>query len=83
MPLGAIPVLEMKDIRYCQSMALVQYAAKQAGHYPEDPSEALVVDEFMDACCEIQVKVAPLLLQKLQAQSDDYDETERERFGKA
>jgi glutathione S-transferase len=56
MPLGSMPILKIDGADHCQSMALARYAAKKAGYYPEDPLEALIVDEVMDTCNEIMSK---------------------------
>mmetsp|Transcript_18052 Transcript_18052/g.29913 ORF Transcript_18052/g.29913 Transcript_18052/m.29913 type:complete len:204 (-) Transcript_18052:196-807(-) len=52
-PLGVVPTMKIGNTTYCQSNALARYAAKLAGFYPEDPLEALIVDEVMDTCSEI------------------------------
>jgi glutathione S-transferase len=55
-PLGSLPVLKVDGMSYCQSAALSRYAAKLAGFYPDDPLEALVVDEVLETCNEIMGK---------------------------
>jgi glutathione S-transferase len=52
-PLGSVPVLKIDGIQHCQSVALMRYAAKLAGFYPEDPLEALAVDEIVDSINEL------------------------------
>ncbi|EEY69352.1 glutathione S-transferase, putative [Phytophthora infestans T30-4] len=46
LPLGQVPVLELDGMVYGQSMAIARYAAKIAGLYPSDATEALKVDVF-------------------------------------
>nr|WEU39148.1 glutathione S-transferase [Saccharina japonica] len=41
------PVYEMDGAMYTQSTALLRYAGKLGGTYPEDPLEALKVDEIV------------------------------------
>eukprot|EP00904_Undaria_pinnatifida_P011730 jgi/Undpi1/7688/HiC_scaffold_23.g10161.m1 len=42
-----VPVYEMDGTDYTQSTALLRYAGKLGGTYPEDPIEALKVDEIV------------------------------------
>jgi prostaglandin-H2 D-isomerase / glutathione transferase len=55
-PLGSVPILKINGTPHVQSIALVRYAAKLAGFYPQDLLEALVVDEVMDAINELRSK---------------------------
>ncbi len=48
-PFNALPALEMNDGVYTQSNAMNRYFGKQAGLYPEDPWQAFLCDEVMDA----------------------------------
>ncbi|CAM9733614.1 unnamed protein product [Chrysoparadoxa australica] len=48
LPTGQLPVLEVDGATIAQSAAILRYAGKLAGLYPEDPLEALKVDEIMD-----------------------------------
>lgn len=53
-PLGALPVLTLPDGRVVtQSVAIARYAARLAKLYPEDPLEALFVDELLDTIGDI------------------------------
>lgn len=52
-PLGVVPLLKIDGNTYLQSLALLRYAGKQAGFYPEDPLEALKVDQAMDSVNEM------------------------------
>ena len=53
-PLGQMPVLTFPDGRIIlQSVAIARYAAKLAGLYPDDPLEALEVDEIVDSIHEV------------------------------
>eukprot|EP00903_Cladosiphon_okamuranus_P012912 g12055.t1 len=42
-----LPVLEMDGVEYTQSTALLRYAGKLGGLFPEDPLAALKVDEIV------------------------------------
>jgi len=48
-PFNALPAIEMNDGVYTQSNAMNRYFGKQAGLYPEDPWQAFLCDEVMDA----------------------------------
>ena len=52
-PLGAVPILKIDGNTYCQSLSLLRYAGKLAGFYPEDPLEALKVDQALDSLNEL------------------------------
>nr|WEU39152.1 glutathione S-transferase [Saccharina japonica] len=43
----AVPVYQLDGTNYTQSTALLRYAGKLGGTYPEDPLEALKVDEIV------------------------------------
>lgn len=53
MPFNALPVVEMNGGIYTQSNAMNRYFGKQAGLYPEDPWQAFLCDEVMDAVEDI------------------------------
>jgi glutathione S-transferase len=48
-PFNALPAIEMNDGVYTQSNAMNRYFGRQAGLYPEDPWQAFLCDEIMDA----------------------------------
>jgi prostaglandin-H2 D-isomerase / glutathione transferase len=59
-PLGSMPILKIgsdgddaEPFTHCQSVALARYAAKLAGMYPDDPLQALYVDEVMETANEL------------------------------
>ena len=52
-PLGFVPLLKVNGKTFCQSKALMRYAAKKAGMYPTDDLEALAVDEAVDTLDEM------------------------------
>lgn len=56
-PLGCLPTLKMFDDPnippFCQSTALARYAAKQAGYYPNNDLDALIVDEVLETINEL------------------------------
>lgn len=51
-PLHQVPTLKIGDTTYIQSLALIRFVAKQAGFYPIDDFECLLVDEMMETCHE-------------------------------
>eukprot|EP00049_Salpingoeca_infusionum_P002725 m.59193 g.59193 ORF g.59193 m.59193 type:complete len:210 (-) comp11756_c1_seq2:115-744(-) len=57
MPLGQMPVLTVDGKPHTQSMAGARYAAKLAKVYPEDPLQALKVDEFVEIVSELSLIV--------------------------
>ena len=52
-PLGSVPVLKVDGVAHCQSVALARYAGKLGGFYPEDPVQALIVDEAIESLNEL------------------------------
>jgi len=75
-PLESLPVLKIDGVSHVQSVALARYAGRLAGWYPDDPLEALVVDETMESLNEIMSKAPksndPGELKKLR---EEYQET--------
>ncbi|KNC49741.1 glutathione S-transferase 2 [Thecamonas trahens ATCC 50062] len=59
LPYGSLPVLEIDGTDYAQSNAILRYAGKLTGAYPEDPVAALMVDELLDATEDIVNMLAP------------------------
>jgi glutathione S-transferase len=49
MRFNCAPVLRIDDVEITQSNAMLRYAGKLAGLYPEDTTQALYCDEAMDA----------------------------------
>lgn len=53
-PLGQMPVLTLPDGKIVtQSVAIARYVGKRANLYPEDPLEALFVDEIIDVTSDV------------------------------
>ena len=48
-PLNALPTLEIRGEVYTQSNAMCRYVGKQAKLYPDDPWQAFLCDEIMEA----------------------------------
>ena len=48
-PLNALPTLEIRGEVYTQSNAMSRYIGKQAKLYPDDPWQAFLCDEVMEA----------------------------------
>lgn len=74
-PLGSVPVLKIDGIQHVQSVALARYAGKLGGFYPDDPLQALCVDEVMDTLNELTAR-AP------RAKDPDEMKVAREHFQK-
>lgn len=55
-PLGFVPILKVDGKPYCQSSALVRFAAKKAGWYPKDDILAMAVDEVFETLNELSGK---------------------------
>jgi glutathione S-transferase len=53
---GQMPLLEIDGQPFAQSMAILRYVGRVAGLYPDDPIEALRVDELLDCCIDIRSK---------------------------
>ena len=56
-PFGGMPVLEVDGQVVSQSNAINRYVGKLAGLYPDDPWQAALCDEAMDAVEDIESKV--------------------------
>ena len=54
-PFNAVPTVEVNGGVYTQSNAMNRYFGKQAGLYPEDPWQAFLCDEVMDAVEDLMV----------------------------
>ena len=52
-PLGSVPVLKVDGVPHCQSVALARYAGRLGGFYPDDPLQALAVDEAVESLNEL------------------------------
>jgi len=57
LPLKQCPVLEVDGVAITQSNAINRYVGKLTGLYPEDPYQALLCDEIMDAMEDLTTKV--------------------------
>mmetsp|Transcript_946 Transcript_946/g.2153 ORF Transcript_946/g.2153 Transcript_946/m.2153 type:complete len:150 (-) Transcript_946:117-566(-) len=53
---------------HCQSVALARYAGKLGGFYPEDPVQALIVDEAIESLNELMA-VAPKRYERVHAET--------------
>ncbi len=56
-PFGAIPVLEVDGQTVAQSNGINRFVGKLAGLYPEDPWQAALCDEVMDAVEDVTHKI--------------------------
>lgn len=58
-PFGQVPVLEIDGVQVTQCDAMLRYAGKLAGLYPNDAYQALLCDEVMYVVEEAGVKMGP------------------------
>lgn len=56
-PLGQVPVLTVDGVQVTQSDAITRYAGKLAGLYPQEPVQALLCDEVLQAVEDISMQV--------------------------
>lgn len=57
-PMGSLPVLTLPSgTVVCESLAIARYAAKRGGLYPDDPEQALLVDEILHLIDSVNGKV--------------------------
>jgi prostaglandin-H2 D-isomerase / glutathione transferase len=59
LPFGSVPVLEVDGVAVTQSNAIVRYAGRLGGLYPEDERQALYCDEAMDVVEDISHYLGP------------------------
>merc|ERR1712137_216846 len=64
LPNGQVPVLDLDGKRYFQSIALLRYAGKRAGLYPDDPLLALQVDQAVDTLQDLTNALAASMSEK-------------------
>ena len=60
-PFNACPFMEVDGQMVAQSNTLTRYAGKLAGLYPEDPWQAALCDEILDAVEDMWVKLGPTM----------------------
>ncbi len=58
-PFGQVPVLQVDGVQVTQCDAILRYAGKLAGLYPQDPFQALLCDEVMYVVEEASVRLSP------------------------
>ncbi|MBR7791166.1 glutathione S-transferase family protein [Undibacterium sp. FT147W] len=58
-PFGQVPVLEVDGVQLTQCDAILRYAGKLAGLYPQDPLQALYCDEVSFVVEEAGIKMGP------------------------
>ncbi|CAM9329103.1 unnamed protein product [Discosporangium mesarthrocarpum] len=64
LPYGQLPVLEVDGVTYAQSSAIVRYAGKISGLYPEDNLAALKVDEIVSSVDDFNNLLGPSMREK-------------------
>ncbi|KAF4042189.1 Glutathione S-transferase C-terminal domain [Phytophthora infestans] len=75
LPLGQVPVLELDGTVYGQSMAIARYAAKIAGLYPSDATEALKVDVFSCSLEDLEGPIVDFMLKT----SDETEKAQKKK----
>ncbi|MBX2870087.1 MAG: glutathione S-transferase family protein [Acidiferrobacterales bacterium] len=55
LPLKAVPVMEVDGVSYCESNAMTRYVGKLTGLYPDDPWQAFLCDEILEASEDVTV----------------------------
>lgn len=63
-PFNACPFLEFEDRIVGQSNAIARYVGRLVGLYPEDPLQALLCDELLDAVEEMWMRIGPTMMIK-------------------
>lgn len=61
LPLGQLPILQVHDETYAQSMTIARYAAKMTGLYPQDPVAGLRADMVSETLSELRNKFSGIL----------------------
>lgn len=56
-PFGQVPVLEVDGVQVTQSDAITRYAGRLANLYPQDPYQALLCDEILQATEDFNIKL--------------------------
>ena len=64
LPFGQVPVFEVNGEIVAQSNAFLRYVGKFSGLYPDDPFDALKVDEIVDGVSDSMLLLRPSLLEK-------------------
>ena len=57
MPYKQMPVLEVDGKKYCQSLAIIRYLAREFGLIGKDSTTQAKADEFAEACSEVMMKL--------------------------
>eukprot|EP01134_Creolimax_fragrantissima_P006381 CFRG6381T1 len=76
-PFGMVPVLEVEGQVYAEGYAILRYAGKLSGLYPEDPLQALRVDEVLAV---IETSFVPALGRTFFMTDEAEKKAERERI---
>ena len=58
-PFGQVPILVVDGVTIAQTGAIARFCGKLSGHYPEDPIQAALVDQFIDAATDVTTKLSP------------------------
>ena len=75
-PLGSLPVLTLPDGRkVTQTDAMLRWAGRAAKLYPDDPIEALLVDEITQCVIDVLAKTPPAAGEEGKAKRTEYAES--------
>ncbi|CAG9465723.1 unnamed protein product [Pedinophyceae sp. YPF-701] len=58
LPFGSLPTMEVDGKLFAQSSAMLRYAGRLSGLYPEDPLEAFKVDMIVDGILDVQTPLS-------------------------
>ena len=61
LPFGQVPVLVVDGSTIAQTGAIARFCGKLSGHYPTDPLQAAMVDQYLDAATDVTTKVSPTM----------------------
>ena len=64
LPYGQLPVLHIDEFVLAQSAAIARYCGQVSGHYPQDPIDAVRVDELLDTANQISGLISPSMRAK-------------------
>eukprot|EP01134_Creolimax_fragrantissima_P006556 CFRG6556T1 len=76
-PFFQLPVLEVDGLKFSQGYAILRYAGKLAGLYPEDYLQAMRVDEVLNV---MDTMITNKIAETIVMQNDSEKKAERERL---
>ena len=58
LPFGQVPILVVDGVTIAQTGAIARFCGKLSGHYPDDPLQAALVDQFIDAATDVTNRIS-------------------------